>query len=253
MLHRVLPAFLGLTAPVALALAALAAPAHPGSPAAAPLPAALDFNRDVRPILAENCFACHGVDRNKRQAGLRLDTAEGATEKLKSGKTAVVPGHPEQSGLIERITARNALVMPPAATGKHLTPRQIAVLRQWVAQGGKYAPHWAYILPTRPEPPPLPKGGLAKWPLNPIDRFLLARMQQEGLKPSPVADRSTLMRRLSLDLTGLPPTPEELDAFLKDRRPGAYERVVDRLLASPHYGERMAVYWLDLVRYADTV
>lgn len=253
-------AALAALAPLLVALAAAAAPAPPGrwkAPTARPaLPAppvkAVDYNRDVRPILAENCFACHGADRNKRQAGLRLDMAESALKPAASGHAAVVPGRPDGSELWRRVTAKNALLMPPASTGKHLTGKQVAVLRAWLAQGGAYAPHWAYIPPKRPALPPAPKGPPASWPLNPIDRFILARLQDEGLGPSPGADRPTLVRRLSLDLTGLPPTPEEVDAFVLDRDPKAYDKLVDRLLASPHYGERMAVYWLDMVRYADT-
>jgi hypothetical protein len=220
---------------------------------AAPYPAAapIDFNRDVRPILAENCFACHGMDANRRVAGLRLDTDD-ALKRLPSGRVAVVPGNLKASALYTRVTAKNATVMPPPATGKKLTAKQIETLRRWIAQGGRYAAHWAYT-PVRRPVAPSPRRPVAGWSLNPIDRFLLARMEQEGIRPSPEADRRTLIRRLSLDLTGLPPTPEEVSAFVGDRRPDAYERLVDRLLASPHYGERMAVFWLDLVRYADTV
>src|SRR4051794_3928807 len=211
--------------------------------------ATLDFNRDVLPILAENCLSCHGMDRNKRLAGLRLDTPD-ALKPLPDGRIAVVPGNLKASALYERITAKDARIMPPAFTGKKLTPRQVDTLQRWIGQGGRYAPHWAYILPRRWSPPAVRD---THWPLNPIDRFILARLEREGIRPSPGAARATLARRLSLDLTGLPPKPEELDAFAADRRSDAYERFVDRLLASPHYGERMAQYWLDLVRYADTV
>lgn len=148
------------------------------------------------------------------------------------------------------MTATNALRMPPASSGKELKPEQIALLKRWIREGGKFAPHWAYA-PLRKPVPPAPR--TRNWALGPVDRFILARLEKEGLKPSPDADRATLLRRLSLDLTGLPPTPRELDAFLADRSPQAYGKVVDRLLASPRYGERMAQYWLDLVRYADTV
>jgi hypothetical protein len=229
-----------------------------GSAAAAPPPrpspwrptsAPIEFNHDVLPILSENCFACHGMDRNKRMAGLRLDTPD-ALKPLPDGHTAVVPGNLKASALYQRITAKDGQVMPPAYSGKKLTAGQIETLRRWIMQGGRYAPQWAYILPKRP---PLPAVRDANWPLNPIDRFILARLEKEGIRPSPDADRYTLIRRLSLDLLGLPPTPEEVEAFVKDRRPDAVERLVDRLLASPHYGERMAQYWLDLVRYADTV
>ena len=230
--------------PLVLAFAAGAAPGRE---------AAVDYTRDVRPILAENCFACHGADAGKRQAGLRLDVAEGAVLRLPSGRSALVPGRPEASELMARITAENARAMPPAATGKKLSARQIDTLRRWVRQGGQYASHWAYSPIRRPAVPPAPKGSLSRWARGPVDRFLLARLAKEGLRPAPEADRRTLLRRISLDLTGLPPRPAEIAAFLDDRRPDAYERQVDRLLASPHYGERMAQYWLDLVRYADTV
>jgi hypothetical protein len=250
------PATAGLLFPLVLGVAA-AAPqrpsfAPPGAGAALRTPAhavGIDFNREVLPILSENCFACHGMDRNKRQASLRLDTPD-ALKPLPSGRVAVVPGKPKASALYLRITAKDASVMPPAFSGKKLTPPQIQMLRRWIAQGGQYAPHWAYIPPKRP---PLPAVRDAGWPLNPLDRFILARLEKEGLQPSLDADRYTLVRRVGLDLLGLPPQPEEVEAFVRDRRPEAYERLVDRLLASPHYGERMAQSWLDLVRYADTV
>ena len=209
----------------------------------------VDYDRDVRPILSENCFKCHGFDPNQRQAGLRLDTAEGAFGALASGAHAIVAGKPAASALMQRVLAGGALHMPPASTGKKLTTAQVAVLKQWIAQGGKYDAHWSFVPPKRPA---LPTVRNTAWGKNPIDRFILARLEQEGLKPSPEADRATLIRRLSFDLTGLPPTPAEVDAFVKDTRRDAYEKLVDRLLASPHYGERMAVSWLDLARYADT-
>ncbi len=212
-------------------------------------PVRVDYDRDVRPILSENCFKCHGFDPNQRQAKLRLDTAEGAGSPLASGGHAVVAGNPAASGLMQRVLAGGALHMPPVSTGKKLTSAQIVVLKQWIAQGGKYDAHWSFVPPQRP---PLPEVRNAAWVRNPIDRFILARLEREGLKPSPEADRATLIRRLSLDLTGLPPTPAAVDAFVKDTRKDAYEQTVDRLLASPHYGERMAVSWLDLARYADT-
>jgi hypothetical protein len=183
-------------------------------------------------------------------ANLRLDIEEGAKAD-RGGYAAIVPGKPERSVLMARITAKDAAMrMPPAFTGKTLSSWEIERLRLWIAQGAQWEGHWAFQPITRPEPP-ITKD--KNWPLGAIDRFLLARLEKEGLRPSPSADRRTLLRRLSLDLTGLPPTPAEVRAFLADRRPGAYERVVERLLASPHYGERMAQYWLDLVRYADTV
>lgn len=238
-------------------LALLGVGALAGPPTAKPrpavkadaVPAHVDYDRDVRPILSENCFKCHGFDPNQRQAGLRLDTAEGALHALSSGGHALVPGNPMGSGLMQRVLAGGALHMPPVSTGKKLTAAQIAVLKQWIVQGGKYDAHWAFVPPKRPA---LPTVRNTAWAKNPIDRFVLARLEQEGLKPSPGADRATLIRRLYFDLLGLPPPPAEVDAFVKDSGKDAYEKLVDRLLANPHYGERMAVSWLDLARYADT-
>ncbi|HLK59906.1 MAG TPA: DUF1553 domain-containing protein [Chthonomonadaceae bacterium] len=236
---------------VLLSASLFAAPPKKSSPngTAASVVKAVDFNRDIRPILSENCFKCHGFDVNQRQAGLRLDTPEGAFGKRSSGRSAIVPGHIQESLLVTRIMAQDASQMPPVSSGKKLTAAQIETLKRWVAQGAKYAEHWAFVAPVRP---PLPKVAGVGWVKNPVDRFILARLEQEGLKPSPEADKATLLRRVALDLTGLPPTSAELNAFLADNRPDAYERVVDRLLASPHYGERMASVWLDLARYADT-
>jgi hypothetical protein len=209
----------------------------------------IDFTRQVRPILANNCFPCHGLDEKKRQAGLRLDLRESAVGKTASGNQAIAPGKPAASPLLQRVEATGALQMPPAATGKRLTPAQVAILRQWIAQGAVYKPHWAFV---RPQRPPLPIVKNAAWARSPIDRFILARLEREGLTPSPPADRYTLLRRVSLDLIGLPPTPQEVADFVNDRSPNAYEKVVDRLLASPHYGEKWARMWLDLARYADS-
>ena len=211
----------------------------------------LDFDRDVRPILAENCFACHGFDANKRVAGLRLDREEGALKRLDSGRFAVVPGDVKNSELLERVMATGPLQMPPAASGKKVTPAQIATLRRWIAQGGHYSKHWAFVSPVRPALPSVAAKDAA-WVRNPIDRFILARLKKEGLTPSPEADRATLLRRVTFDLTGLPPTPQAVEAVVADRSHDAYEKAVDRLLADPHYGERMALAWLDLARYADT-
>lgn len=208
------------------------------------------FNREVRPILAEHCFACHGPDAQQRKGGLRLDLREGAMAKLKSGATAVVPGDPVGSALIHRIeTASADDLMPPPGFQKPLTPREKEVLRRWIQEGAGYEIHWALLPPQRVDPPPV---HLRRWPRNPVDHFVLAQLESRKWTPSPEADRPTLLRRLSLDLTGLPPTPAERDAFLADRLPGAYERVVDRLLSSDHYGERMAVDWLDAARFADS-
>ncbi|MCS6952199.1 MAG: DUF1553 domain-containing protein [Bryobacterales bacterium] len=209
----------------------------------------IQFDRDIRPILSDNCFTCHGPDEKQRQAGLRLDTKEGLFAE-RNGYRIIVPGDPGQSRLYQRIShPKKALRMPPPNFHRSLTDKQIELIRTWIEQGASWKEHWAY---TPPQRPPLPAVRLKSWPRNPIDYFVLARLEAENLKPSPEADRITLLRRLSFDLTGLPPTPEEIDAFLRDRSPDAYERQVDRLLASPHYGERMAMLWLDLARYADT-
>ncbi|MEC8972464.1 MAG: DUF1549 domain-containing protein, partial [Verrucomicrobiota bacterium] len=201
------------------------------------------FNRDVRPILSENCFECHGPDAAKRKADLRLDA--GAL-----GQAVVVPGKPSESELFKRIThADPAERMPPTDSGRALTPAEVATLKRWIGQGGEWGQHWAFIPPKRPAIPPAKN---AAWPSGAIDRFVLARLQRAGLRPSPRAGRETLLRRVAFDLTGLPPSPREIDAFLADTSPGAYERLVDRLLASPRYGERMALDWLDAARYADS-
>jgi hypothetical protein len=208
--------------------------------AAAPSSAAkLGFNRDVRPILAEKCFACHGPDRNSRQANLRLDVREIAVE-----RGAIVPGDPNASKMLARVRSdKPALLMPPKASNKSLTEDEKRTLELWITQGAAYEQHWAYIKPVRP---PAPEGPAA------IDALIDRKLQERGLKPVAEADRRTLIRRLSFDLTGLPPTPVEVQAFINDKDPRAYENLVERLLRSPHYGERMAIYWLDLVRYADT-
>jgi mono/diheme cytochrome c family protein len=212
-------------------------------------PPAIDFNRQIRPLLSENCFACHGPDDKQRKAKLRLDTKAGAFAELRSGGFALVPGKAEESELVRRLTADDpAQIMPPPKTGKRLTPEQIALVRQWIEQGARWSEHWAFVAPRRPA---LPKV-TAAWPREPLDFFILARLEATGLRPSPEADKPTLLRRVTLDLTGLPPTLAELDAFLSDRSPEAYETVVDRLLDSPHYGEHQARFWLDAARYGDT-
>ena len=210
----------------------------------------IDFNRQIRPILSDNCFACHGPDAEQRKAKLRLDGFDGATAKLRRSGQAIVPGDPAMSRLVERIATDDpSEVMPPPRTQKHVTPAQLALLRQWIREGASYAEHWAFVPPKRSAPPMVKND---KWIRNPIDRFILARLEKEGLSPSPEADRVTLIRRLSLDLLGLPPTPAEVDAFVADKSPDAYEKLVDRLFASPHYGERVALDWLDAARFADT-
>lgn len=216
-------------------------------PAAA---AKVDFNREIRPILSDSCYACHGPDADKRKAGLRFDLKESALAKLKSDSFAIVPGHPEKSTLVERLVTQDEDErMPPLKTGKHLTPAQIDLLRRWISEGAEWQGHWSF---SKPERPPLPAVKNPRWAMNPIDRFTLARLEKENLQPAPRANRATLLRRVTFDLTGLPPTPAEVDAFLGDRQPGAYQRVVDRLLASPRYGEHEARYWLDAARYGDT-
>ncbi len=210
----------------------------------------IDFNRDIRPILSDKCWVCHGPDAAAKKIKLRLDDETSAKANL--GNTfAIVPNHPEQSELIHRITSDDKYErMPPVSTGKTLTPQEIELLRAWIAQGAQWARHWAFVPPVRPA---LPKIKNTAWPRNAIDYFVLARLEEKGWQPAPEADRATLLRRVAFDLTGLPPTLPELDAFLNDKLPNAYERVVDRLLNSPRYGERMAFKWLDAARYADTM
>jgi hypothetical protein len=209
-----------------------------------------DFNRHVRPILSRHCFKCHGPDEATRQSGLRLDQRASALAPADSGQAAIMPGDAAQSELLRRIFSHDeAETMPPPETQNPLTDDQRDVLRRWIAAGADYRPHWAFV---PPQSPPLPTVQRHDWPRNPIDRFVLARLEAEGLSPSPQADRATLIRRVSLDLIGLPPTPDEVDRFIEDDADDAYERLVDRLLASKHYGERWARRWLDLARYADT-
>ncbi len=210
----------------------------------------VDYNRDIRPILADACFSCHGPDENHRKARLRLDTRDGLLGPVRSGGRAVVPGRPDQSEVWARIRSDDPpTIMPPAKSGKTLQPHQKDLLRRWIEQGAAWSSHWAFTPPQRPA---VPSAKSPAWSHNPLDAFVLARLEREGLKPSPQADRVTLLRRLSLDLIGLPPTPAEVDAFLADRSPDAYRKQIERLLASPHYGERWARHWLDGARYADS-
>ena len=212
--------------------------------------AEIDFARDIRPLLSDNCFSCHGPDARQRKAGLRLDTRDGALADH-DGVSAVVPGKPGESELIRRITAADEDdLMPPPDSGKQLDADQKALLQRWIAAGAEYDLHWAYKPVTRPEPPKVSDDSFIR---NDIDRFVLAAMRAQGHEPAREADRRTLIRRLSFDLTGLPPAWEQVRAFAADRSPRAFEARVDQLLTSPHYGERMAVFWLDLVRYADTM
>ena len=210
----------------------------------------VSYNRDIRPILSENCFACHGPDQLARKADRRLDTADGARAEIE-GVRAIVPGDLAKSDAVERIESHDPdEQMPPPKSDKKLTPAQIALLKKWIAQGAQYEPHWAFIAPRRPAPPQI--GNRKSEVKNSIDAFILARLEKDGLKPSPEADKTTLIRRVTFDLTGLPPTAAEIDGFLADQTPDAYGKLVARLLASPRYGEKMAVHWLDLSRYADT-
>ncbi|MBC7965296.1 MAG: PSD1 domain-containing protein [Fuerstia sp.] len=212
----------------------------------------VNFNRDIKPILSQNCFQCHGPDDATRAAKLRLDQHDSATKPAESGATAIVAADPEHSELLARITSTDPDVhMPPAETKKILTAEQIDLLRRWIAEGAKYQGHWAFEKPVRPDLPTV-NADHERRVANPIDRFIAARLEREGLRLSPEANRHTLIRRVSLDLTGLPPTPAEVDAFVSDTSPDAYEKVVDRLLMSPHYGERMTISWLDHARYADS-
>jgi mono/diheme cytochrome c family protein len=244
--------------PVALVAAAAApfvswrkadAPATAAAPAPN-LPDTISFNQHIRPIFVANCFRCHGADPGAREAELRLDRPEFAFAPRTNGQPVIVRGDPGRSALVRRITSSDPeTVMPPPETHKTLGPREIALLERWIKEGAAYEPHWAFI---KPERPPLPVVRQAGPVSNPIDRFVLARLEEEGLTPNPEADRHTLIRRVTLDLTGLPPTPAEIDAFVRDTSPTAYDALVDRLLARPSYGEHRARYWLDAVRYADT-
>lgn len=211
----------------------------------------IDFNRDIRPILSDKCFHCHGPDAEQRQAGLRLDQREGATSELDSGVTAIVPGKPDESELIYRVESEDEYERMPPADAKlpPLTAEQKELLRRWIAAGANWEEHWS-LVPLRDTPLPAVKA--QEWVQNPIDQFVLAKLEAKQITPAPEADKETLLRRVYFTLTGLPPTPTEVDAFLADESPDAYEKVVDRLLASPRYGEHVAVHWLDLARYSDT-
>ena len=209
----------------------------------------LGFNRDIRPILAGNCFACHGGDSTSRKAGLRLDTEAGFFADRGDGPT-IIAGQPDKSPLYQRISAADPEDrMPPPEAHKTLTPEQIALVRRWISEGAAWQPHWSFLKPERPD---LPAVKNVKWISNPIDNFVLARLESANLTPAAPAPRNALARRVALDLTGLPPDPQVLAAFITDKAPNAYEKYVDALLASPRYGEHRARYWLDAARYADT-
>ena len=220
-------------------------PAKPTEPASNKV----DFNRQIRPILSDKCFACHGPDERQRQVGFRLDTRQGAFAD-RGGYRVIVPGNSAGSKLYQKIAHEDEIFrMPPPVADRKLNAEQIDLIRRWIDEGAKWEENWAFVAPKRAGLPEVDRTG---WSRNPIDRFILARLEREGLSPSPEAEKATLLRRVSLDLTGLPPTPEEIDAYLADASPEAYEKVVDRLLASPRFGERMAAEWLDAARYADT-
>lgn len=207
----------------------------------------LQYNRDIRPILSDNCFACHGPDSASRKADLRLDRFADATA-MRNGRAAIVKGNAAASEIIKRISG-NGPLMPPASTHKKLTAQQIATLRRWVAEGAEYQSHWSYLPPVKA---PIPAVSNPKWVRNPIDSFVLAKLDAAKLKPAPEADRRTLARRVSLDLTGLPPEPADVEAFVNDRSPNAYEKLVDKYLATPQWGEHRGRFWLDAARYGDT-
>ncbi|MFN9437398.1 MAG: DUF1549 domain-containing protein [Planctomycetota bacterium] len=205
----------------------------------------VDYARDIQPILANHCWSCHGPDESARQADLRLDRREMAIQ-----RSAIIPNRPQDSELVERLhTTDPDRIMPPPETKKPLTDRQRELLQEWIEQGAPYTNHWSFSPPSMPI---VPKSPSSEETVSPIDGLIRDRLRREGLSPSPRADRGTLLRRLALDLTGLPPTPEELAAFEADTSPSAYEKVVDRWLASESHAERMAAQWLDLARYADT-
>jgi len=231
---------------LALSIALLA------SPAAAVAEEPIVFNRDIRPLLSDRCFACHGPDKNHREAGLRLDIRTNALEALESGHTAIVPGKPDASELIRRITSTDPDErMPPGDHQKPLTPEQIELFKRWIETGAEYQDHWSFTPITRPA---IPESVNKDWPsAHPVDRFIQARLTREKLAPAKEADRRTLIRRVTFDLHGLPPTDIEINDFVNDQSVDAWEKVVDRLLASPRYAERQAMFWLDAVRYADTV
>ncbi|MEQ1906305.1 MAG: DUF1549 domain-containing protein, partial [Pirellulaceae bacterium] len=210
----------------------------------------VSFNRDIRPILSDHCFRCHGPDEAQRQGGLRLDLQEFAFQVAESGHAAIVPGNVSASVLLQRVHATDPdEQMPPSEIGKPLKPAQVELLERWIKEGAKYEGHWAFIKPPRPT---IPSPKSSERVENEIDRFLLANLESRGFSYAPEATREILLRRVTLDLTGLPPTPAEVNQFLADKSPDAYEKVVDRLLKSPRYGEQMAVQWLDLARYADS-
>ena len=233
---------------VSFSAAGLICAAAPSAAVVAPSQPRLSFNNDIRPILSDNCFACHGPDNANRQAGLRLDVADKATEELESGTRAIVPEDIDASELVARIISDDpdSVMPPPEAKIGRLSPEQVATLKQWIAEGAKYEPHWAFVSPVKPGRPEGSPG------VQPIDAIVAEKLAKRGLKHQPEADRVTLIRRASFDITGLPPSAGDVEAFVADTSPDAYEKLLDRLLASPHYGERMAADWMDLARYSDS-
>jgi hypothetical protein len=222
------------------------------TPSLESVPDQISYNFHVRPILSDNCFACHGPDANKREAGLRLDIAEDAYKALAEtlGAHGIVPGNPSRSeAFIRMVSDDPELRMPPPSSNLKLSDIEIQVIEKWIRQGAKYEPHWAFVPPVKAQ---VPSPRDARWARNDVDRFILHTMQQVGFKPNEEADKESLLKRLSLDLTGLPPTVEMMDDFINDSDPDAYERWVDRLLSSDAYGEKMAVYWMDIARFADS-
>ncbi|MCE7041514.1 PSD1 and planctomycete cytochrome C domain-containing protein [Dyadobacter sp. CY312] len=216
------------------------------------IPEQISYNFDIRPILSDKCFVCHGPDANKREAGLRLDVAESAFQALKENPAAhaLVAGKPELSHAYLRMTTKDtSLLMPPPSSNLKLTAHEISLIDKWIRQGAKYEKHWAFVAPKKPA---LPEVDRTEWPKNEIDYFVLQKQEQKGMEPNEESDKERLLKRLSLDIVGLPPTLKMMDDFLADQNPKAYEKMVDQLLARPEYGEKMAIHWLDLARYADS-
>jgi len=223
-----------------------------GLQVAATMPDVVSYNFDIRPILSDKCLSCHGPDANKRKAGLRLDIAESAYQALKEHPSshALVPGKPQLSELFLRISSKDTnTIMPPPNSNLKLTQHEIDLFERWISQGAKYEKHWAFVAPKKAA---LPKVSLTTWPRNEIDYFVLAKQEQKGLQPNQEADKERILKRLSIDLTGLPPSFKMMNSFLEDKSPDAYEKVVDQLMSMPSYGEKMSLIWLDLARYADS-
>jgi len=219
------------------------------------LPPELDFNVHVKPILSDNCYLCHGPDKAKQMAGLQLDIPETAFGELpnSSGKFAIKPKNLSKSEVFHRIVSDDPdMVMPTPESNLKLSAYQKAVIIKWIEDGAEYKPHWSFIKPEKKNPPTLENPEIREWANNPIDKFIGKKLEQNGLQPAEEASKEFLLRRVSLDLTGLPPTLDELENFLADESENAYEKQVDRLLASPHYGEKMAMDWMDVARFADT-